>query len=390
MEISTIEVSEMNIKLNRKVHVYSYEAIMDIGIEKDRDDLLAVLKLGKSRQISTKMVNEELISRPMGSSHGMRILEVMDSYGLIKKAYSNNYELTDAGENALENMKVKIPEKGSYVLHLTKDPLFSDHILSYSDAKNKPWEEFGETRRNSRDRNKDKSQKHNPPKGISKPECLNKYKKGAVVKLAGKSNEEIQINEIGDRLFRSDSKLNVSVNIRLDDQNTSVKVTSGNEKEIAIDSPFTLKPVDVLNNLFGNIQEVSGQLVLPVSYDEINDTERAGMITSDINKKDKTIDGYGKFSRISVDKLSLMPESEWDAEEWAKWHLKNGINYYFDEKSYLAKIRDAAGKFAEFYDQSEIESALPDFDEFVEEVTETEQKTANYWYARAPIDLSME
>ncbi|MCK5345114.1 MAG: hypothetical protein KAR20_17010, partial [Candidatus Heimdallarchaeota archaeon] len=306
-------MSEMNLELKRKVHVYSYEAIMDIGIEKDRDDILAVLNLGKGRQINTEMVNGELLSRPGDSSHGRRILEVINFYGLIKKAYSNNYELTDAGEKALENMKVKIPEKGIYVLHLTKDPLFPNHILSYSATNKKPWEEFGETRHNFYNKNKNKSKNQNPQKGISKPECLNEYKKGSVVKLAGKKNEEIQINEIGDKLFRSKSKLNVSVNIRLDDQNLSVKVMSGNEKEVAIDSPFTLKPIDVLNNLFGNIQEVSGQLILPVSYDEINDTERAGMIRRDIIENDKTIDGYGKFSQISIDKLSLMPESKLDA-----------------------------------------------------------------------------
>lgn len=380
----------MNIELKRKVHVYSYEAIMDIGIESDRDDILAVLELGKARQINPQMVNKELLVRTENSSHGRRILEVIDSYGLIKKAYSNNYELTDAGEKALENMKVKIPEKGIYVLHLTKDPLFPNHILSYSATNKKPWEEFGETRLNFYNKNKDKSKNQNPPKGIPKPECLNEYKKGSVVKLAGKSNEEIQINEIGDKLFISDSKLNVSVNIRLDEQNTSVKVASDDEKEIAIDSPFTMKPIDVLTGLFGNIQEARGKLVLPVSYEEINDAERTGMIRRNIIEKDKTIDGYDKFSQISVDEISLMPKSEWDAENWAKWHLRKSINYYFDEESYLTKRRDAAGKFVDFYNQSEIESGLPDFDDFVKEVAEIEPKTANYWYARAPIDLNME
>ena len=379
----------MNIELKRKVHVYSYEAIIDIGIESNRDDILAVLELGKGRQINPQMVNEELLSRPGDSSHGRRVLEVMESYGLVNKDYSNNYDLTDAGKKALENMKVKIPEKGIYVLHLTKDPLFPNHILSYSATNKKPWEEFGETRRNFHDRNKDKSKNQNPPKGIPKPECLNEYKKGSVVKLTGKSNEEIQINEIGDKLFKSDSKLNLSITIRLDEQNTSVKVALDDEKEIAIDSPFTMKPIDILTELFGNIQEARGKLVLPVSYDEINDSEITGMIRRNIIEKDKTIDGYGKFSLISVDKLSLMPESKLDAENWAKWHLKNSINYYFDEESYLTKRRDAAGKFVDFYDQSEIESALPDFDKFVEEVTEMEQKTATYWYARAPIDLNM-
>ena len=379
----------MNIELKRKVHVYSYEAIMDIGIERDRDDILAVLELGKGRQINPQMVNEELLSRPGDSSHGRRVLEVMESYGLVNKDYSNNYDLTDAGEKALENMKVKIPEKGIYVLHLTKDPLFPNPILSYSATNKKPWEEFGETRYNFYNKNKNKSKNQNPQKGISKPECLNEYKKGSVVKLAGKSNEEIQINEIGDKLFRLDSKLNVSVNIRLDEQNTSVKVASDDEKEITIDSPFTMKPIDVLNELFGNIQEARGKLVLPVSYEKINDAERTGMIRRNIIEKDKTIDGYEKFSQISVDKIALMPESEWDAEKWAKCHLINDINYYFDEKSYLTKRLDAAGKFVDFYDKSEIESALPDFDEFVEEVAEIEPKTATYWYARAPIDLNM-
>jgi hypothetical protein len=380
----------MNIELKRKVHVYSYEAIMDIGIESDRDDILAVLELGKGRQINPQMVNEELLFRPENSSHGRRILEVINSYGLIKEAYSNNYELTDAGEKALENMKVKIPEKGIYVLHLTKDPLFPDRILRYGATNKKPWEEFRDTRHNFHNKNKDKSKKQKPPKGIPKPECLNKYKKGSVVKLAGKSNEEIQINEIGDKLFKADSKLNVFVNIRLDEQNTSVKVVSSDEKEIAIDSPFTLKPTDVLNELFGNIQEAKGKLVLPVSYDEINDAEKRGMIRRDIIEMNKTIDGFEKFSQISVDEISLMPKSELDAEKWAKWHLRNSINYYFDEKTYLTKMRDAAGKFVDFYDQSEIESAFPDFDDFVKEVAEIEPKTANYWYARAPIDLNME
>ena len=167
-------------------------------------------------------------------------------------------------------------------------------------------------------------------------------------------------------------------------------MVSDNKKEIAIDSPFTMKPIDVLTELFGNIQESRGKLVLPVSYEEINDAERIGMIRKNIIEKDKTIDGYDKFRQISVDEISLMPKSEWDAENWAKWHLRKSINYYFDEESYLTKRRDAAGKFVDFYNQSEIESGLPDFDDFVKEVAEIEPKTANYWYARAPIDLNME
>lgn len=379
----------MNIELKRKVHVDSYEAIMQIGIESDRDDILAVLELGRNRQINPIMVNEELLFRPENSSHGRRVLEVIESYGLITKSSSGGYDLTPAGINTLKNKKVKIPEKGIYVLHLTNDPLFPDRILRYDATNKKPWQEFEETRHNFHNKNMDKSKKQNLPKGMPKPECLIKYKKGSVVKLAGKSNEEIQINEIGDTLFKVDSTLNVSVNIRLAEQNTSVKVVSGNEKEIVVDHTFTLKPIDVLNELFGNIQEVGGKLVLPVSYDEINDAEKSGMIRRDIIEKDKTIDGYGKFSRISVDKITLMPESEWDAKKWAKWHFINDINYYFDEKSYLTKRRDAAGKFVDFYDQSKIESALPDFNEFVEEVAEIEPKTATYWYARAPIDLNM-
>ena len=113
------------------------------------------------------------------------------------------------------------------------------------------------------------------------------------------------------------------------------------------------------------------------------------MIRRDIIEKDKSIDRYGKFSRISVDKIALMPESIRDAEKWAKWHLINSINYYFDTKSYLAKKKAAASKFVDFYDQSEIEAALPNFDDFVEEVAGIEQKTATYWYSRAPIDLNM-
>ena len=366
----------MNIELKRKVDVDSYETIMEIGIERNRDDILAVLELGRGHQINPIMVNEELLFRPDKSSHGYRILEVLESYGLINKAYSDNYELTDAGKNTLENMKVKIPEKGIYVLHLTDDQLFPDCILRYDATNKKAWQEFEETRHNFH--NKNKSQKPTPPKGIPKPKCLNKYKKGAVVKLVGKSNEEIQINEIGDKLFRSDSKLNVFVNIRMDKQNTSVKVVSGNEKEIVVDHSFTLKPIDVLNELFGNIREVGGKLVLFVSYDEINDTEKRRMIRRGIIEKDKTIDGYGKFSQISVNEITLMPKSELDAEKWAKWHLIDGINYYFDEKSYLKKKWGAASKFVDFYDQLEIESTLPDFDEFVLEVAEINPKTATY------------
>lgn len=377
----------MNIELKRKVDVKSYETIMEIAIGNKRDDILAVLELDIDSQINPMLVNEKLLFRPETSAHGGRVLEVIESYGLIEKIHSNNYNLTDAGEYALENMEVKIPEKGIYVLHLTKDPLFSDHILRYDTTNKIPEHEFRETMRKSYDR--DRSKKRNSSKEISKPECVNKYKKGSVVKLAGKGNEEIQINEIGDKLFKSDSKLNVSVKIHLDDQNTSVKVVSGKEKEIQVDHTFTLKPIDVLNNLLGNIQEVRGKLVLPVSFGEINDAERTGMIRRNIIEKNKTIDGYGKFSQISIDKLSLMPESKLDAKKWAKWYLKNSINYYFDEKSYLTKRRDAAGKFVDFYDQSEIDSALPDFDDFVEEVAEIEPKTATYWYARASIDLNM-
>lgn len=378
----------MIIELERKVSVTSYEAIMEIGIESERDDILAVLELGRIRKINPKMVNKELLFRPENSSHGTRIVEVLESYGLIMRSPSGNYELTDAGKNTLENMKVKIPEKGYYTLHLTDDPLFHDCILRYDETNKEPWREFEETRHNFHDKNKDKNKKTNKQKRIPKPDCLKKYKKGSVVKLAGKRNEEIQVNEIDETLFESDSKIDVYVKIHLDEQSTSVKVVSDKEKEIEIEHNFTLKPIDVFKELFGDIQEIKDELRLPVSYDNIADAERTGMIRRDIKKNNVTINGYGTFSRISVDKISLMPESKKDAKQWAKWHLLNSIKYYFDKGDYLEKRRSAAGKFVDFYNLSEIESTLPDFNEFIEEIAVTEPKTAIYWYTRAPIDLN--
>lgn len=303
---------------------------------------------------------------------------------------SGIYKLTDAGENTLENMKVKIPEKGYYTLHLTDDPLFRDCILRYDETNKKPWQEFEETRQNFHEKNQDKNKKTNKQKRISKPNCLKKYKKGSVVKLAGRRNEEIQINEIDETLFESDSKLDVNVKIHLDEQSTSVKVVSDKEKEIEIEHNFTLKPIEVFKELFGDIQEIKEELRLPVSYDNITDAERTGMIRRDIKENNITINGYGTFSRISADKISLMPKSKKDAKQWAKWHLLNSIKYYFDEGAYLEKRRSAAGKFVDFFDLPEIESALPDFNEFIEEIAVTEPKTATYWYTRAPIDLNNE
>lgn len=379
----------MNIELEKKVSVTSYEAIMEIGIESEREDILAVLELSRNSKINSQMVNKELLFRPENSSHGMRIMEVLESYGLIMRSPSGNYKLTEAGKNALENMKVKIPEKGYYTLHLTDDPLFRDCILRYDETNKEPWREYEETRHNFHDKNNDKTKKAKH-KRISKPDCLKKYKKGSVIKLAGKRNEEIQVNEIDETLFESNSKLDVYVKIHLDEQSTSVKVVSDKEKEIEIEHNFTLKPIEVFKELFGDIQEIKEELRLPVSYENITDTERTGMIRRDIKKNNVTINGYGTFSRISVDKISLMPKSKKDAKQWAKWHLLNSIKYYFDEGAYLEKRRSAAGKFVNFYNLSEIESALPDFNEFIEEIALTEPKTSTYWYTRAPIDLNNE
>lgn len=378
----------MNIELERKVSVTSYEAIMEIGIESERDDILAVLELGRNRNINPQMVNEELLFRPENSSHGMRIVEVLESYGLIMRSPSGNYELTEAGQNTLENRKVKIPEKGYYILHLTDDPLFRDCILRYDEMNKKSWQEFEETRSDFYDKNRDKNKKTNKQKTISKPDCLKKYTKGSMVKLAGKRNEEIQVNEIDETLFESDSKLDVYVKIHLDEQSTSVKVVSDKEKEIEIEHNFNLKPIDVFKELFGDIQEIKEELKLPVSYDNITDAERIGMIRRDIKKNNITINGYGMFRGISVDKISLMPKNKKDAKQWAKWHLLNSIKYYFDERDYLEKKRSASEKFVDFYDLSEIDSELPDFYEFIDEIAVTEPKTATYWYARAPIDLN--
>ena len=123
----------MNLELKRKLKLESYDVIMDIGRNTKRPDLIAVLKLADEMGYVT---SNEIITRLLGDNYpksvGERIITRCKELGLLDP--ENN--LTETAREAIEGDVIFLPERGTYRIWFTRDPLFPQGCVSIRTGKN--------------------------------------------------------------------------------------------------------------------------------------------------------------------------------------------------------------------------------------------------------------
>jgi hypothetical protein len=381
--------------LTRQVHVESFLGLAEIGVSKKREELLAVLKLAAEGGglVRAEDVNTTLMDHPPESPQGLRVLMLIESYGLAERTgneWTDPYRITDAGKENLEKGEVMIPEAGLYQLFATTDPVFVEPLLKIERATNESRETDARFRR--RDAPKEESRR-----SLERPGYLDRYAKGYLCKQTADSNKLVQLNSISEKLATSSKHLDVRVTLELEPgspprMKVRVRDRAPDAEEVYSETKFDMEYNDVLKAITrdqGKLEIVGNEPTLMVGWDKVSPFE-AERFRKQIKVEGLKLGEFGNFDGVSL-VLPIMPATQQDVIGWASYLLRRGVSGYVDQQGYEKIREEVAAKFAGKYDVSWLVSHIAGFGDMLAQTVEQKRDGMElelYWYLHAPKDLS--
>ena len=396
-----------NIILERSVTVRCWHVLGKVARARERPELMPVLlRARETGGTDARDLAEHLLFEPRSRrAVGERLLHIAHSYGLVKKKEPEQgassirasgvpllsfsipridpwkepspheeirgveerdgvFALTEAGETAIVTGEVLVPEYGAWSLWESEDPLFPSRILRIDSWRGEP-RAFGEAR------GKEQESARRP---VLLPDWLRKVA-GEPFKPAAGDAAVVRIDDLEERVEVVDGSLRLSWNVG-DGRLQLTETPEGPQVSSELEAP----PMS-LDQIWRTLLEerallwrwdMDGQQ-LRVSFEETNDTEREAM-SRDLEFDSPTIPDYGKFDSLTVPGVSIMADSEADAQAWAEWRLQARIRDYATSERYATWRTEAADPF----DQYEVE--LPTRTELLNEFWE---RTNNRFEPRA-------
>lgn len=369
------------INLKRAVPVRCWRVVGQIAKAKKRPELIPVLLRARekggtdARDLAEHLLFESRSRKVVGE----RLLHIACAYGLVEtEGRDRVFNLTEAGETAIETDEVLVPEYGAWTIWASEDPLLRYPILRID-----PWKEpnaseelYGKERRNARKRSAD-----------ALPSWLREAAGKAARPGAQQNSGEIRIEDLesqaeavynGETLRLrwnvTDHRLQLTGNLGGDEVATELEVP-----------PEAPEPGDIwLTLLEGRrLQERwdEDEQRLRVTFDETGDAEREA-ISRDLEFESPVIPGYGEFETLTVRGVPITPAIEADAQSWAKWRLQTRIQDYATSERYATWCAAAADPFDEY--EVDLPSRTELFNEF-------SNRTANrpeprFWHLAAAED----
>ena len=401
-----------NIILERSVPVKCWHVLGTVAKTRERPELMPVLLRARetggtdARDLAEHLLFETRSRRVVGE----RLLHIAHAYGLVEKepehgAWSirgrenpfpltfhplridpwkepSPYEeirgeeerdgvfaLTEAGERAIDIGEVLVPEYGPWSIWESEDPLLPFRILRIDPLPSA----FDKVR----GKEQESDRRPMPLPGWLRDAA------GKPVKPAAQDATVVRIDELAGQAEAVDGRLRLRWNVG-DGRLQLTGILGGQQVSSELEAPptsldqvrFTLLEQEALIGWWDMDRQK-----LRVTFDETNDTEREAM-SRDLEFDSPIIPGYGKFESLTVSGVSIMAESEADAQSWAEWRLQARIRDYATSKRYATWCAEAADPF----DQYEIE--LPTrtelFDEFWNQTTKRPEPRV--WHLAAAED----
>jgi len=364
--------------LSRQLKIEKFEAIMEIGRQQRREELLAILMLAEEHggKVSPKDVSQELLQeRP--ELVGKAIVDRCRDLGLLDESGV----ITPIGREALRTGNVFVPEKGRYVLWFTEDPLVSQKLIHIE-----PKEE-------SYLNDEVAIIKTRGTKQVTEPEPLPKkimtLARG-IYDLMGKGAgsvviRTIEANGLTCPLGPGD---NARVTLRIDHKDSRLEISGGFERLLKAPSlDFQEVWISALGPLARLWAHSRDSPALKTSFDELSSKELTSF-SKTVTLTRPTLERYGEFDDTSVDDVPIVPRTSADAASWARWLLKRSVIGYADDERYKRLVESCMSRFPDFPGIK-----LPTAEKLAEELAEDKGPDGTlpraYWYLQAPLDLKV-
>ena len=118
----------MNIKLERKIRVIKYKAILDIGRKIERSDFIALLLIAKANnnQLSKEIICKEFLFRDHEQMAENVLRRCID-----RDLIDNEYRITKEGFEAINVGMIYEYYDGVCYIYVTNDPIIPQKILDF-------------------------------------------------------------------------------------------------------------------------------------------------------------------------------------------------------------------------------------------------------------------
>jgi hypothetical protein len=362
----------MKLVLERTLEIQRYRIIAEVARTQKRDELHAVLLLAQERgHISAKMVADELLgNRP--ETVGKRLIQICVTHNLLVEQQSN-YVLTETGQTALEKEKIFIPERGTWEIWVTDDPLWASALIQI-----KP---FNETQARNEIKNQ-KVLKERCEDMQDIPNWLVKKLQGQIITPLADRNAEYRFDELaekGELVVTPDANITATLSIG----NTSDLLFTG--KVVNKDCRYQEQHPMTFQSAWHQILQQQNWLtrwrtqqeVLDVSYQDLSEQELASF-HKDYPISKPYLTDLDRFDDTIINNVPIAPATQQDANDWAHWLLER------DTKRYVLKgdFETMQNKVTKFFPDYKI--TFPEQSEFAQQLRQTNPRA--YWYLQAPLD----
>jgi len=371
------------ISLQRKIDIESYKAIIELGRNEARDDIISVLMLAQEHdgKITPELICQELLAnRPkkMGELIIKRCKEL--------ELFDNENYLTELGKISIDSKEVFLFERGLFEITCTKDPLLPQVILDLKpQARLKLSQELSAERR----ARENSSESFEDVDVQELPQWLTQTE-GSIVDLLGNSKDRVLIKKI-EKMGQSipaGSSHQLQGEIKIED-NGSISFSISGRFNGKLPAP-ELNFQDVWRVLLGekskNWDESTSPPKLRLRLGELNETE-INSFKKDIEFTEPSLPNYGTFETTIVRGVPIGPETQKDAEQWGEKLLKSRLSVYQFKKVYQNLIKEIASKFPKFKISlpSRTDLAISIRQKFVRGRVRLPEY---YWFLQAPLDLN--
>ncbi|MHA1357682.1 MAG: hypothetical protein ACTSRC_06200 [Candidatus Helarchaeota archaeon] len=374
----------MLIKLYRIIEVETFKAVIELGRNEARDEIISVLMLARENgnKISAELICQELLAkRPitMGSLIIKRCKEL--------ELFDEENNLTNLGQSSIESGEIFIPERELFILSCTNDPLLPQVILDLEPQP--PQKLHQEINSERRKENNESKKKYDEGEIELLPQWILNLE-GKVIDLVCTSKNKVKIKSIAEKgqkiIVHQVEELKCELSIQDDGSITLSIFGRFNEKL----QPPPLEFREVWKTLLGPIANDWDESVsspkLRVRFGELTDQERNTFL-KDIAFGNPSIPNYGNFEQTVIKDVPIGPKTQEDANEWANWLLINNLTSYQFEKGYQRVVEEISQKFSKF--KVSLPSRMELSNLLREKLLTTAERMPNhYWFVQAPLDLN--
>lgn len=350
--------------MERNIENESFDCIGTIRVNTENKYIITILRIAeKFGQLTPENLRNNLLpNQPITMAEN--IIKNYQALGFI----GDTGNLTSLGEMAIKG-DVYMPEQGEYTICATSDSLVNNAIIKIYRIK--------------RNENKEKT--------IQKPEILKGVEWRPILVLLGGQKEKVIVESIDNKVQKSKSKENFSIEVRSNYTRSNVILKEGGKSQFEFQNN-RLKIDDVWSAVTKNnglkwtgdaLQY--GFALLP--YGKTNANERSSF---SMNLPEMTLNlnefGNLKAKRITV---KIQPSSQKDADIWAQDVILDRIVDFISEDKFMHISEEVKKKFETYTPR------IPERDEMVKalyskSVDSGKALPKGYWYLQAPVDLSME